>query len=425
MSIFEELLHEIQIPEVVKVKYRFVCSAVSDLESAVISELNKENVLDRINEGNTVAIALGSREITKLSLIVKTLVDAIKARGGKPFIIPAMGSHGGATAMGQEEVLSNFGITENIVGAPVISSMETVEIGRTQSGIPVYMDKYAYQADCIIPVGRIKPHTDFRGQYESGLMKMIAIWLGKQKGASICHQLGLENMSNNVYAIAGVSLRKTKIVFGLGIIENAFHGIYKITALPKEEIELKEPELLLEAKSLIPVIPFKKVDVIVIDEMGKDISGTGMDSNVIGRSSTLGIWEPYAERIAVLDLTAKSHGNANGIGLADVTTMRLYNKMDFEYTYPNAITSAEPKAVKIPMVMPNDELAIKCAVKVCTGVQSERIRMLRIKNTLSMNEFYISEALVKEAKGNNEMEIIGRLESMKFNYEGNLAEVDI
>lgn len=424
MSIYKELLKDIQIPNVAKVKYNFPCGKINDVEKAVLSELKKRNILERINKGNTVAIAVGSREISNLSLILKTLVNEIKAIGGYPFIVPAMGSHGGATAKGQEEILAGFGITGEEMGVPVKSSMEAIEIGKTETGIPVHMDKYSFQADCIIPVGRIKPHTDFRGQYESGLMKMIAIGLGKQKGASVCHQLGLECMSENIHAIARVSLAKTNIIFGLGIIENAFHGTYRIIVLQKEKIEEEEHELLQEAKSLIPRIPFRKVDIIVIDEMGKDISGTGMDSNVIGRSSTLGMWEPYAERIVVLDLTHKSHGNTNGIGLADIITLKLFNKMDFEQTYPNAITSAEPKAVKIPIVMPNDELAIKCAIKTCVGIGEEGVKLVRIKNTLSINQFYLSKALIKEAEESEDIEIISESGLMKFDGAGNLIDLD-
>lgn len=418
MSIYEDLLKEIRLPKVVKVKYKITDERINDVEGEVIKQLKMKNVLGGIRDGNTVAIAVGSREVSNLAVIVKTLVNQIKSQGGKPFIIPAMGSHGGATAQGQKEVISFFGITEKSMGVPVKSSMETVEIGTTADDIPVYMDRYAYQADYIIPVGRIKPHTDFRGRYESGLMKMIAVGLGKQKGASICHQLGLDNMSVNIEKIVQVSLKKTNIVFGVGIIENAFHDTYRIEVLTGKEIPEEEPELLQEAKKLISGVPFNKVDVIVVDEMGKDISGTGMDSNVIGRSSTLGIWRPFAERVVVLDLTDKSHGNANGIGLADITTQRLFNKMSFEQTYPNVITSAEPKAVKIPIVMPNDELAVKCAIMTCTKAGKENIRLVRIKNTLSMNEFLISQTLIREAQQHRDMEMEEDVYEMELGKHG-------
>jgi uncharacterized protein (DUF362 family) len=420
MSILNELLNEIEIPKVLKVQYRLMDNSIDNIENAVKVQLEEKEVLGRIKEGDSVAIAVGSREISNLARIVRTLVQEIKKAGGKPFIVPSMGSHGGATGEGQAEVLRAFGIYEENIGAPVKSSMETLEIGRTQTGIPVYMDKFAFEADCIIPVGRIKPHTDFRGPFESGIFKMIAIGLGKQKGASICHQLGLSCMSKNVYDIAKVSLEKTNIIFGVGVIENAFHGTYKIEVVPKECIEEEEPKLLLEAKKLIPVIPFEKIDVLVIDEMGKDISGTGMDSNVIGRSSTLGISKPFAERIVVLNLTDKSHGNTNGIGLADIISERLYRKMDFEQTYPNAITSSETNAVKIPIVMPSDKLAIKCAIKTCTQTDENGIRLVWIKNTLSMNEFFISEALKQEAIKNDNMTISDVSQEMKFDTQGNL-----
>lgn len=420
MGILDELLCEIQIPKGLRIKYNLPNTKIEAVEEVVTAELERKGTLNRIHKGDSIAIAVGSREISNIAIIVKTLADEIKRLGGKPFIIPAMGSHGGATADGQAGVLAGFGITCETMGVPVKSSMVTVEIGRTQTGIPVHMDKFAYEADGIIPIARIKPHTDFRGIFESGILKMIAIGLGKQKGASICHQLGLPDMSKNVYDIAKVALNKSRILFGIGIIENAFHGTYKIVAVPKEKIEEEEPKLLLEAKKLVPVIPFTKVDVIVIEEMGKDISGTGMDSNVIGRSSTLGISQPFAERIVLLDLTDKSHGNANGIGLADIVTLRLFSKMDFEQTYPNAITSSETNAVKIPIVMPNDKLAIKCAIKTCTQADPDHFKLVWIRNTLSMDEFFISEALRKEAMGNEDIEMIEATEELKFDKDGNL-----
>ncbi|KJS50550.1 lactate racemase domain-containing protein [Desulfosporosinus sp. BICA1-9] len=423
MGILQELLADIQIPEMLKVKFQFPCNQLKDIEKVVINELSRENTLSSIKQGDTVAIAIGSREIANLALIIRTMTNCIKEKGGKPFIVPAMGSHGGATGQGQQEVLATFGVTEENIGVPIKSSMETTQIGITETGIPVYMDNYAFEADCLIPVGRIKPHTDFRGPYESGLMKMIAIGLGKQKGASICHQLGLPKMSKNVYDMAKVSLEKTNIIFGLGIIENAFHGTYKIVAIPAEEIEAEEPKLLCEAKALIPAIPFERVDVILVEEMGKDISGTGMDSNVIGRSSTLGFWKPNAERIVVLDLTDKSHHNANGFGLADITCRKMFDKMDFDQTYPNAITSSETNAVKIPIVMPSDETAIKCAIKTCTQIEKGGVKMVWIKNTLSLNEFYISEALKDEALKNDKLDLCGIAIKLNFSKNGDLLNL--
>lgn len=410
MGIFEDLLQDVEIPPLIKVHYHIAAETVPDVGQAVRKALKRENTLERITAGQTVAIATGSREIADIVDIIANLVAAIRDRGGRPFLVPAMGSHGGATAAGQQEVLESFGLTEAAVNAPIHSSMETVVLGQTGDGLPVHLDRLAAAADWIIPVGRIKSHTDFRGPYESGLLKMLAIGLGKQKGAAACHRLGLPQMSATVQRVARVTLSRANILFGLGIVENAFHGIARIEAIPAGRIEAEEPALLLEAKRNIPKIPFKKVDVIVAEEMGKDISGTGIDTNVIGRSAILGTWEPFAERIVVLDLTDKSHHNANGVGLADVITRKLFDKISLEETYPNTITSAETMAVKIPVIMPTEKLAIQCAIRTCTQIPPEGVRLIRIRNTLSLHEFFISPALLPEAAGRLDLTVVGPTE---------------
>ena len=397
MSKISDLLGDTCVPLFHRVKFAMESRSISDVEAEMLRCLRREGTLDRIGAGNTVAITAGSREISHLPEMLRALIGAIKARGAQPFIVPAMGSHGGATAEGQREMLAGFGITEESMGVPIRSSMETECIGETPQGIPVHMDKWALTADHIIPIGRIKPHTDFKGRFESGLMKMMAIGLGKQHGASICHKLGMPDMSKNVLAIGKEILMRCRIPFGIAIIENAFHGTWKIAAIPAERIEEEEPLLLEEAKKLVPVVPFDKVDIIVCEEMGKDLSGTGMDSNVIGRSASLGISRPFAERIGVFKLTEKSHGNANGMGLADCITRRFYGSFRFDQTYPNAITSAEITAVKMPAVMDTDELCVKFLIKTCTGSGPKGIRMVWIRNTLSMDTFYISEGLAGEA----------------------------
>ena len=352
-----KLMKDICIPSFYEVDFEVDSKIILDVEEETRNALLRRGTLERVGPGDTVAVTAGSREISNIDRILKTLIDLLKGRGAQPFIVPAMGSHAGATAQGQKEMVEQFGITEERMRVPIRSSMQTKVIGKTGNGIEVNIDKEALQADHIIPVGRIKPHTDFKGKYESGLMKMLAIGLGKQEGASICHKLGMNQMSENVYQIGRTVIGTGKVPFGVGIIENAFHGTWKIEAMPAEKIEQEEPLLLLEAKKLIPAIPFAKVDVIVCEQMGKDISGTGMDSNVIGRSASLGISKPFAERIGVLRLTQRSHGNANGVGLADAITKRFYDSIQAEQTYPNAITSAETMAVKIPAVMNSDELS--------------------------------------------------------------------
>ncbi len=421
MNIYEVLLQDVKIPRFAKVNYNIRRGNIKNINDELEETIKERHVLERIRPGDKVAIATGSREIKDIDKIIHCLVQTIKDCGGKPFIIPAMGSHGGATAMGQEEILAGYGITSEAVGAPIKSCMDTIEIGITSSGIPVHIDKFANDADCIIPVGRIKPHTDFRGAVESGLMKMLAIGLGKQHGAATCHKYGFDVMSKNIMEIAKVVIDKKNVAFGIGIIEDAFHETYKLAAIPGEKIEKEEPVLLVEAKSLVPKIPFSKVDILYVDEIGKDISGAGMDPNVTGRSAILGISEPFIERIAVLDLSNKSHGNGCGIGNADVTTERFFKKMNLEISYPNAITSRDPIGVKIPMIMPNDYLAFKMCIQTSTKMDhGVGPRIVWIKNTLSMDSFYISEAMISIAKKMPNLTIVGDLMRVTFDNLGNV-----
>jgi ribokinase len=394
-SIFQTLLQEDQIPLFVPVTYELPMGNISDLSGEVHKALTRRDLFTRIRTGDTVCVAVGSREIANIDRIVRALLDILKAHGALPFIVPAMGSHGGATAQGQRGVLATYGVTEERMGVRVLSDIEPVVLGRTKNGLTVYLDRNASQADWIIPIGRVKPHTDFRGPVESGLMKMIVIGLGKQRGAAACHKLGFPNMSEHIMELASAVIETGKIPFGLAILEDAFHNTYRIEAIPGERIAQEEPLLLEQAKRLVSGIPFPKIDILVLEEIGKDISGAGMDPNVTGRSSMLGRWQPFIERIAVLDITDKSHGNGSGMGHADVTTRRAFDKFDFDTTYPNSLTSCDPSGVKIPPVMPNDELAVKFALH--TSLETDWTigpRVVWMKNTLSMHHFYVSEALL-------------------------------
>jgi len=345
LGAIERLLGNVSQPDFYRASYEFDSYRVGNLPDAVKQSLKREGTLSRISHGATVAVTAGSRDIRNFDTILLSLIQELKAAGAHPFIVPAMGSHGGADAGGQLKILEDFGITEGRMNVPIISSMETVIIGMTETGLPVYVDKAANSADFIIPVGRIKPHPEFRGKYESGLVKMMAIGLGKQQGANTCHQQGMHNMARTIEAAARVILDTCRIPFGLAILENAAHETYQISAVPAENILAEEQMLLIKAKQLVPVIPFEKIDVLICEEMGKEISGTGMDSNVIGRSISLGVSRPWIERIGILDLSDASHGNFNGVGLGDVITRRLFSKMSFNETYPNTITACEPLAL--------------------------------------------------------------------------------
>jgi len=421
LNIFDQLVQDIKLPKMVRVRQKFPKPVLEDISGAIRKQLQREGVIERINKGDKVAITAGSRGIQNFSVIVRELVTSLKEKGAEPFVIPAMGSHGGATAEGQTALLRSIGITEETVGAQIFSTMEVVRIGTTDKGIPVCFDKYAYEADATIVVNRIKPHTSFRGSIESGLVKMIAIGLGKQLGAEICHATGLCNMSARIEEVARVAIEKSNIAFGLGIMENAYDETSRMVAIPKEKIMSEEPELLLEAKENLPQILFDNCDVLIVDEIGKNISGTGMDTNIVRRfTSEAIVCNPLAQRIVALDLTKETHGNANGIGLADVCTRRLYEKIDFYGTYPNPLTSRVLMSVKIPMVMDNDRQAIKAAVKTCFDIDYNDVRIIRIKNTLKLEEIYVSENLLDEAKGNTRINILSEPEEMPFDEKGNL-----
>lgn len=421
MSTIDQLLDTIKIPRMVKVKQYFERPVVEDVEAQLVKKLYEKNVLSKINKGQRIAIAVGSRGIANLPLMVKALVREMKKVGGDPFVVPAMGSHGGATAEGQKDMLIGMGIREEYVDAPIHATMEVVQIGVSANGLPVNVDKNAYEADAIVIINRIKPHVAFRGKYESGLLKMITIGLGKQKGADICHNLGFGRMAENIPAIAKVTLEKTNLIFAVGILENAYHETCRLEVLRNEEIEDEEPELQEEAKRLSPKIYFDSLDVLIIDEIGKDISGTGFDTNMVGRYHT-----PYASggpnitRIAVLDITDKSHGNGNGLGILDFTTKRAFDKFSFEQTYPNSLTSTVPVSVKIPMVLKSDRQAIQAAIKTCNIVDKEDVRLVRIKNTIQVGEIEVSENLLDEVRANKYLEIASSSYEWKFDDKYNL-----
>ena len=319
-----------QIPKMCRAKQTFDSTYIEDIEGEVRKQLQRPGTLDRIKPGQTIAVTCGSRGVANIARITRAVVDEIKRVGGKPFIFPAMGCHGGAVASGQVEILKEYGITEETIGCPLRATMETVQIGVSEYGIPVRIDKYASEADGIVVIGRVKNHTSFHGRFESGLMKMVTIGMGKQFGAEICHEQGFGKMERNVVSIARVTIATKPVLFGLATIENAFDRTKRLAAVPAEMFETEEPALLKEAKANMPSLMIKDFDVLIVDESGKNISGEGMDPNVTGRWST-----PYAsggpniQRIALLDLTDESHGNAGGFGMADFSTQRAFDKMDF------------------------------------------------------------------------------------------------
>jgi len=422
MGAIEQIIGGIPLPRLVRVRQHFNRDAIADIPAAIRHVLEQRKLAGRIQPGARVAITAGSRGVANLHLILKELVGWVRAQGGEPFIVPAMGSHGGATAEGQTEVLRQLGVYEEAVGAPVRSSMEVVEIEQTPEGWPVRVDRLAFEnADAIIPVGRIKPHTSYRAPIESGLAKMIAVGLGKRDGAEICHAGGVAQVPVRVAAIATCIIARTRIIFGLGVIENAYDETWKVCAVPAEAIMTEEPALLDQARTQMPRILIDRCDVLVVDEAGKNIAGTGMDPNIIRTNYVDTVtYEPLAQRIALLDLTRESHGNANGMTNADVCTRRFFDKIDFQETYPNPLTNGILQSNKIPMVMENDRLAIQAAVKGCFDIDHHNARVVRIKNTLKIEDIWISENLLPEVTGHPDLEILGEPAPMAFDRSGNL-----
>jgi len=425
INVTKQLCAEIKLPKMLKVKQLFDREKIEaeKIPQAVFAEMSRRELGDYIKPGKRIAITCGSRGIANIGIITRAIADFVKSKGASPFIVPAMGSHGGATAEGQKAVLESYGVTEEFAGCPILSSMETVVIGKNDEGHDVRIDKNAAAADGIIVAGRIKPHTDFRGTYESGLMKMMAIGLAKREGAEVCHQLGFGHMGHRVHLFGKAILKHAPVILGFGIMENAYDETRRLAALRPDEIEKEEPKLLEEAWKHLPILYFKKTDVLVVDRIGKDISGAGMDPNVTGT----GYCTPFIPkscievlRTVVLDLTDASHGNANGIGAAHCTTKRLFNKIDFDSFYVNAITSRGLDMVKIPCILDNDREAIQLALRTCLGIDSGKPRIIRIQDSLHTGTIWISQAMRQEAEANNRIEILSEAEDWPFDEKGNL-----
>ncbi|WP_433614691.1 lactate racemase domain-containing protein [Paenibacillus cellulositrophicus] len=425
MGILQELLKDIPIPKMAKVNVRFNDEQIVDLGGDLGAKLRQPHIMEKVKPGMEIAIAVGSRGLDRIVELTAVTVKALKEARAKPFIVPSMGSHGGATAEGQREVLAHLGVTEESAGCEIRSSMEVVQLGALPNGLPVYLDKYAAAADGIVVINRIKPHTAFRGPVESGIMKMISIGLGKQKGAEACHQLGFKYMAENVPAMAKMIMEKKPVLFGVATIENAFDKVAVVEVLTPEEITDKEPQLQLQAKELLPKLFFDQLEVLIIDEIGKNISGDGMDPNITGRYPT-----PYAHggpdvnKMVVLDLTPQTEGNANGVGTADFTTQRLVDKMDLEVTYANGLTSTVVAPTKIATTLPNDKEAIQAAVKTSNVLDFNQAKIVRIKNTLVLSQIEVSEALFEYVKQHPQMELASEPYDLPFDEHGNLPKTE-
>lgn len=395
--------------QLIKVKQHFAQNGLADVKGEVSKELLKLSHL--IKPGTSIAIAVGSRGIKSIVPVVKEVAEFIRAQNAIPFIVPAMGSHGNALAEGQAQILADYGISEEAIGVPVRSSMEVIELPRGDSPVGVFMDKNASLADSIILINRIKPHTDYHGSYESGLVKMTVIGLGKEKQASAIHSYGVFGLAELIPVVASQIISSGKIIGGLAIVENAFDETMLVSALRADEFFDKEPYLLKAAKDNMPFIPADNIDLLIIDEMGKNISGVGVDPNIIGRMKIYGQPEPdrpVVKSIIIADITKESHGNAIGVGLADVIPRSLFNKIDFPSTYTNGITSSFYERIKIPVIAETDGEAFSIALRGCGYIKKGEEKIVRIKNTLHLEELYVSDTVLEQIIDSGRIEIIER-----------------
>ncbi len=414
---------DIELPSFVKIRQHFPDDRVADVDAAVAASFARLPPVDL--KGKSVAIGVGSRGIRPQPPVVRAVVRELLAAGAKPFVVPAMGSHGGGTADGQVEILRDYGITQDYVGCPIRASMDVVKVGEIERGVPVYCDRIASEADYIVPCNRVKPHTDYRARHESGLVKMMAIGLAKHAGAETMHREGFVNFHQVIPAAGKVFLDNTRVLFAVAMVENAYDKLMHVELVPRDAIFERDAALLELAKANIPRFLFKAVDLLIVDQIGKDISGSGMDPNATGRPNTrLPGFEdtPDIHRIVVRDLTEATHGNATGLTGADVTTQRVIRKMDWSATYVNVVTSGIIDAASIPLVANTDREAIALALRGCPRVAPEEAKIARIRNTLELSEIWLSETLREEYEAHPRMEVLGEPQRVRFDNEGALMD---
>lgn len=421
MGAIHDMLKDIPIPRMVEVRQLFDHDHLEDVPGEVRRELSRKEVTDKIQPGMRIAITAGSRGIDHLALIIREVVSFLKEQGASPFVIPAMGSHGGSTAEGQLAIVHEYGVTEEYVGCPVVATMDVTQIGELDDGRPIFINRLAAEADGIISLNRIKAHTAFRGNYESGVMKMLTIGLGCQHGAEVCHRQGILNLGPNVEKFAFGILKNANVLLGVGIIENAYDQTAMVRVMTKEEIPKMEPELLKIAKSRMACLKLPQVDVLIVDRIGKDISGEGMDPNIAGRWIVPTIQGGIqASRIGILDITDKTLGNVVGLGMADTCSKRVVDRMSRENTYPNSLTSTVTCLCKIPMYFDTQKETIQATIKMTPGKTPEEITMIRIRDTLAMDTIWVSENLLPTIRGMRDMEILGLPEELAFDENGDL-----
>ena len=405
-----------------KIKQQFDSKYLEDIPGEIKKEFYRIGLDKKIQPGMKIAITAGSRGIDRIVEILKSVINEVKKVKGEPFIVTSMGSHGGATAEGQRRVLEHYGITEESMGVPIKATMETVEIDHLENGLPVHFDKIAYHADGVIAVNRIKVHTAFKGEIESGLHKILSVGLGNHHGASLVHYLGVKGLKHYMVEFAKVILNKAPIIGGFGILENGYDHTLEIKSARPEEFSEIDRELLVKCKKILPKLPVRDIDLLIIQEIGKNISGTGMDTNVVGgvKGSDKG---PHIKKIVVLDLTKETQGNAIGIGIAHMITKKLYQKIDFKSTYTNTITTTFLDRARIPMIFASDEEAIETGLKTIWNLPGVLPRIIIIKNTLKLDEMYVSKAIWEEIKDKQGISSMGDYSTLQFDDKGSISNL--
>lgn len=404
MSVLPEMSKSIILPRMVPVTQIFPDDHITDIPSVIAEEFQKESIRSSVLPGKTVAVLVGSRGISNLQTIVKSVIEQLLALDQKPYIVPAMGSHGGGVAEEQRKIIEGYGITEEFMGVPIRSSMETVVIGQITTGCPVHVDKNAAEADYIVPVARVKVHTDFDGEIESGMCKMLSIGIGKHNGCSRIHQEGFSNFPVILPEIASEVMKKFQVPFAIGIVENAHENVHTIRVVPQHEIIEQDKALLKVCKSLMPRLYFDHIDVLIVDQIGKDITGAGMDPNITGRVAGMPV-SPYYRgpsitRIVANRISYGSHGNAAGMGCADFITQELYDSIDLMSTYTNTMASCLPESAKIPMIFADEQEALLAAITTCRGIDKNNAKVVKIKDTLHLADIEVSENLLPYCRSN-------------------------
>ena len=416
-----------EFPRLMRIRQQFEAPDVDDIPATVRAEMGSLDLGARVKKGDSVAISVGSRGIAKIALITKSVIDELKALGAEPFVVPAMGSHGGGTADGQRAIIESYGVTEEFIGAPIRATMDVVQVGETEEGVAVYFDKYAYEADHVVVAGRVKPHTGFVGEIESGLHKMMLIGLGKHKGAALYHRAIVHYSFDRIVRSVGQTvIDKCGVLFGLGIVENQYDRTALIRAVEPANFVDGEKELLILARRWMPTLPFDRIDLLIVDRIGKDISGAGMDTNVIGRKyndhRAAEKEFPKITRIVVRGLTEATHGNACGIGIADFTHCRVIDGMDRESSYINCLTGNHPSAGHIPLYYDSDREIIEKALQTIGLVEPAHAKVVRIRDTLDVEEILVSDVYEPEVAKRDDLSVVEPAKDLAFDDAGDLTE---